>query len=64
MVGAFLHRELTWAKFEEALSEGVLDVGIIMFVILMSGPLGYAIIFEQTPQAMPSGCSACPTTRR
>ena len=52
VVGAFLHRELTWQRFEEALSEGVLDVGIIMFVILMSGPLGYAIIFEQTPQAM------------
>ncbi|PPD13688.1 MAG: C4-dicarboxylate ABC transporter [Methylobacterium sp.] len=52
VVGVFLHKELTWTSFEEALSEGVLDVGIIMFVILMSGPLGYAIIFEQTPQAM------------
>lgn len=52
VVGAFLHKELTWKGFDEALSEGVLDVGIIMFVILMSGPLGYAIIFEQTPQAM------------
>lgn len=52
VVGIFLHKELTWANFEEALSEGVLDIGIIMFVILMSGPLGYAIIFEQTPQVM------------
>ncbi len=52
VIGAVLHKELTWKGFEEALSEGVLDVGIIMFVILMSGPLGYAIIFEQTPQAM------------
>ncbi len=64
MVGAFLHRELTWHAFNEALSEGVLDVGIIMFVILMSGPLGYAIIFEQTPQAMAEwmlGLSSNPT---
>ncbi len=38
VVGVFLHKELTWKGFEEALSEGVLDVGIIMFVILMSRP--------------------------
>jgi TRAP-type transport system large permease protein len=52
IVGLFLHRELTWAGFMEALEEGVMDVGVIMFVILMSGPVGYAIIFEQTPQLM------------
>lgn len=64
LVGVFLHRELTWKKFEEALAEGVLDVGIIMFVILMSGPVGYAIIFEQTPQLMADwmlGLSSNPT---
>lgn len=64
IVGAFLHRELTWKGFEEALSEGVLDVGIIMIVILMSGPVGYAIIFEQTPQRMAEwllGLSSNPT---
>ncbi|KAF0230843.1 MAG: TRAP dicarboxylate transporter permease [Beijerinckiaceae bacterium] len=64
IVGAFLHRELTWKSFEEALAEGVMDVGIIMFVILMSGPLGYAIIFEQTPQVMAQwmlGLSSSPT---
>lgn len=64
VIGVFLHKELTWKGFEEALSEGVLDVGIIMFVILMSGPLGYAIIFEQTPQVMAQwmlGLSSNPT---
>ena len=64
LVGVFLHRELNWKKFEEALAEGVLDVGIIMFVILMSGPVGYAIIFEQTPQMMADwmlGLSSNPT---
>lgn len=64
LVGVFLHRELTWKTFEEALAEGVLDVGIIMFVILMSGPVGYAIIFEQTPQMMADwmlGLSSNPT---
>jgi TRAP-type transport system large permease protein len=64
IVGVFLHKELTWKTFEEALSEGVLDVGIIMFVILLSGPVGYAIIFEQTPQLMAEwmlGLSSNPT---
>ena len=51
-IGIFAHRELDWDGFSEALGEGVMDVGIIMLVILMSGPVGYAIIFEQTPQMM------------
>jgi tripartite ATP-independent transporter DctM subunit len=64
IIGVFLHKELTWEGFQEALGEGVLDVGIIMFVILMSGPVGYAIIFEQTPQIMADwmlGLSSNPT---
>jgi tripartite ATP-independent transporter DctM subunit len=52
VVGVFLHRELTWETFWEALSEGVIDVGVIMLIIIMSGPVGYALIFEQTPQNM------------
>jgi tripartite ATP-independent transporter DctM subunit len=52
VVGLFLHKELTWEGFWEALSEGVVDVGVIMLIIIMSGPVGYALIFEQTPQNM------------
>ncbi len=52
IVGVFLHRELTWAKFVEALGEGVMDVGVIMLIILMSGMVGYALIFEQAPQTV------------
>ncbi|MBL8587952.1 MAG: TRAP transporter large permease [Methylobacteriaceae bacterium] len=52
IVGVFLHRELTWAKFLEALGEGVMDVGVIMLIILMSGMVGYALIFEQAPQTV------------
>ncbi len=52
VIGMFLHKELTWKGFQEALSDGVVDVGVIMFIILMSGPVGYALIFEQTPQDM------------
>lgn len=50
VVGVFLHRELTWEKFSEALGEAVLDIGVIMLIILLSGMVGYALIFEQAPQ--------------
>lgn len=50
VVGVFLHRELTFETFMEALGEGVLDVGVIMLIILLSGMVGYALIFEQAPQ--------------
>jgi tripartite ATP-independent transporter DctM subunit len=52
VVGVFLHKELTWEKFLEALGEGVLDIGVIMLIILLSGMVGYALIFEQAPQAI------------
>lgn len=50
VVGVLFHRELTWEKLVEALGEGVLDVGVIMLIILLSGMVGYALIFEQAPQ--------------
>lgn len=52
VVGVFLHKELTWDKFTEALGECVLDVGMIMLIILLSGMVGYALIFEQAPQTV------------
>mgnify|MGYP001765317580 FL=1 len=52
VVGVFLHKELTLATALEALAEGVLDVGVIMLIILMSGMVGYALIFEQAPQVV------------
>jgi TRAP-type transport system large permease protein len=52
VVGVFLHKELTWETFMEALGEGVLDVGVVMFIILLSGMVGYALIFEQAPQTI------------
>ncbi len=64
LVGVVFHKELTWQSLQDALSEGVLDCGVIMFIILMSGPVGYAMIFEQTPQVMAEwmlGLSESPT---
>ena len=52
VVGFFLHRELTWNAVVEALHEAVVDTGLIMLIILFSGMVGYAIIFEQAPQSI------------
>ncbi|TWA85812.1 tripartite ATP-independent transporter DctM subunit [Azospirillum brasilense] len=52
VVGFLLHKELTWAAVAEALQEAVVDTGLIMLIILFSGMVGYAIIFEQAPQTI------------
>lgn len=52
IVGFFLHRELTWDGVVAALTEAVVDTGLIMLIILFSGMVGYAIIFSQAPQSI------------
>ncbi|WP_029008321.1 TRAP transporter large permease [Azospirillum halopraeferens] len=52
VVGFLLHRELTVSGVLEALREAVVDTGLIMLIILFSGMVGYAIIFEQAPQTI------------
>ncbi|MBH0236755.1 TRAP transporter large permease [Methylobrevis albus] len=51
-VGVVLHRELTFEGFRAALAEAVEDIGVIMLIILLSGMVGYAVIFEQAPQTV------------
>lgn len=50
MVGFWAHRVMTWDSFAKALSATVSDIGMIMLIILMSGMIGFAIIFLQVPQ--------------
>ncbi|WP_207477649.1 TRAP transporter large permease [Arenibaculum pallidiluteum] len=52
IVGVLLHRELTWQGAAEALLHGVIDNGMIVLIIMLSGMVGYAIIFEQGPQTI------------
>jgi tripartite ATP-independent transporter DctM subunit len=49
-VGYFGHRELDFARLKEAVSQAVSDIGLIMIIILMSGMVGFAIIYLQVPQ--------------
>ena len=52
IVGAFLHRELTWKGLKQAVDEAVSDIGMIMAIIMFSALLGYAIIYEQAPHSI------------
>ena len=50
IVGLLIYKELTWEKFKEALNTTILDVGMIMLLICLSGSLGYALTWEMIPQ--------------
>jgi len=52
IVGVVIYRELTLAKIIDALLLSVRDIGMIMFIILLSGAFGYVITFEQVPQRL------------
>ena len=50
LVGFFAHRELDFQKMKRAFAHTISDIGLIMIIILMSGMVGFAIIFLQVPQ--------------
>ncbi len=50
VIGLLAHRELTGAKIRRAIEHAIGDIGLIMLIILMSGMVGFAIIFLQVPQ--------------
>jgi TRAP-type transport system large permease protein len=52
LVGFFAHRDLTFSQVLRAVDHAIQDVGMIMLIILMSGMIGFAIIFEQVPQSI------------
>jgi len=50
VIGFFAHRELTIEKTIRAFGHAIADIGLIMIIILMSGMVGFAIIYLQVPQ--------------
>ena len=54
LVGFLLHKDMTWAKLRRAFSHAISDIGLIMIIILMSGMVGFAIIYLQVPQGISS----------
>jgi tripartite ATP-independent transporter DctM subunit len=51
-VGFLAHRELTFEKTLTAFGHAISDIGLIMIIILMSGMVGFAIIYLQVPQGI------------
>ncbi|MXN66319.1 TRAP transporter large permease subunit [Stappia sp. GBMRC 2046] len=49
-VGRFAHKVLTFEAIKRAFGHALSDIGLIMLIILMSGMIGFAIIFLQVPQ--------------
>ena len=51
-VGVFVYHELTWASFKQAVMESVGDIGVIMFLVALSGILGYGVVYDSIPQKL------------
>lgn len=54
LVGFVFHREMTFEKLKRAFAHAISDIGLIMIIILMSGMVGFAIIYLQVPQGISS----------
>lgn len=52
LVGVLAYKELTWKKFVKTLENTSIDIGMVMFLIAMSGIFGYGIIWDQIPQEL------------
>ncbi len=52
LVGFVFHRDMTGAKLKRAFDHAISDIGLIMIIILMSGMVGFAIIYLQVPQGI------------
>ena len=52
VIGFLAHRELTLEKVWRCFGQATSDVGLIMLIILMSGMVGYAVIYLQAPQQL------------
>jgi tripartite ATP-independent transporter DctM subunit len=52
LVGVIVYRELTFARFARALQNTVLDVGMIMLLIALSGTWGHGLTWDRIPQRL------------
>lgn len=52
LIGVLAHRVMDWTAIKRAFGHAISDIGLIMLIILMSGMIGYAIIFLQVPQSI------------
>ncbi|MGG0718028.1 TRAP transporter large permease [Robertmurraya massiliosenegalensis] len=50
IIGFFIHKELDWKKFKEAVKQSVVDNAMILLIISTSAILGYLITYNQLPR--------------
>src|SRR5690606_26893111 len=59
LIGIFAHRELNLTKTRQAFAHAISDIELIMIIILMSGMVGFAIIYIHVPLGFSSWLLAC-----
>lgn len=52
VVGKFIYKELTVEGLKRVLKNTALDNGVIMLIVMLSGPFGYAMTYDGLPQKM------------
>ena len=63
LVGAFVYRDLTWARLLVCMQDSVRDIGMVMLIIVMAAVLGMALTFEQAPRAITGFLADLPGNR-
>lgn len=51
-VGAVIYRELNWETFKATLKSTTKDIGIIMFLVAVSGMIAYGVTYDSVPQSI------------
>lgn len=49
VIGKFVYKELTWAKFRVSLKNACVDTGVILLIVCLSGIFSYVITLEKVP---------------
>ena len=49
VLSVFLYKDLTWARFKEAMVEAGIATGVVMLVIMGSAICGWLLTFDQVP---------------
>jgi len=52
LIGRFIYKELTLKVFFKTLKNTAADIGVIMFLICVSGIFGFGIVVDRVPQAL------------
>jgi tripartite ATP-independent transporter DctM subunit len=52
VIGMVVYREMSWRRLVQAIKDSVVDVGMIMLLITLSGGWGYGLTWDRIPQRL------------